>query len=62
MAALRRSGVTLNFNGPEYYPWREGDIVHSLGDIAMAKRELDFEPAVDLLQGIQAILKEQYNL
>lgn len=62
MAALRKSGVVLNFNGPEYYPWREGDIVHSLGDITKAKRELGFEPAIDLLQGIKAILNEQYNL
>ena len=62
MAALRKSGVALNFNVPEYYPWREGDIVHSLGDITKAKRELGFEPAVDLLLGIETILNEQYNL
>lgn len=62
LGALRGRGVELPFEGPEHRPWREGDIVHSLGDIAMARRELGFELAVDLPQGIEAILDEQYSL
>lgn len=62
LGALRGRGVNLPFTGPEHRPWREGDIVHSLGDIGLARRDLGFEPAVDLRQGIEAILDEQYGL
>lgn len=61
-AALRGRGVVFPFDGPEHLPWREGDIVHSLGDIRLAQRDLGFSPAVDLRQGIEAILDEQYRL
>ncbi len=60
--ALRGRGVALPFDGPEHLPWREGDIVHSLGDIKSAQRDLGFSPALDLRQGIDAILDEQYRL
>ncbi len=60
--ALRGRGVTLPFDKPEHLPWREGDIVHSLGDIGLARRELGFSLGVDLRRGIEAILDEQYRL
>lgn len=60
--ALRGRGIETPFDGPEYLPWREGDIVHSLGDIELARRELGFEPAIDLRAGIDRILSEQYGL
>jgi UDP-N-acetylglucosamine 4-epimerase len=60
--ALRSRGVKLSFDGPEHKPWREGDIVHSLGDIALAARALGFSPAIGLREAIEALLKEQYGL
>lgn len=60
--ALRGYGVKLNFDLPEYQPWREGDIVHSLAGIDLAQKELGFEPAVDLRVGIARILAEQHGL
>lgn len=62
LGALRSRGVALPFDGPEHHPWRDGDIIHSLGDITLARRELGFEPVVDLQKGIEAILDEQYGL
>lgn len=62
LSALRGRGVELPFDAPEHRPWREGDIVHSLGDVTLAQRELNFRPAVDLRQGIEAILSLQYGL
>lgn len=62
VGALRERGVKLSFDSPEYQPWREGDIVHSLAGIDLAKKELGFEPTVDLHVGIARILAEQYGL
>lgn len=60
--ALRRRGVKLPFDGPEHKPWHEGDIVHSLGDIGLARHALGFAPVVGLRDGIEALLNEQYSL
>lgn len=60
--ALRASGVILPFDGPEKQPWRDGDIVHSLGDIGRARRELGFLPAFELTDGIRKVLQQQYGL
>lgn len=60
--ALRSGGIKLPFDDPEYQPWREGDIVHSLGDISLAAQVLGFSPAVGLREGIEALLTEQYSL
>lgn len=62
VSALRTRGVKLDFDLPEYRPWREGDIVHSLAGIDLARNELGFEPTVDLQAGIERILAEQYGL
>lgn len=59
---LRSRGAKLQFDGPEYQPWREGDIVHSLGDIGLAAQALGFSPAVGLREGIEALIAEQYSL
>lgn len=59
---LRRRGVKLPFDGPEHKPWHEGDIVHSLGDIGLARHALGFAPVVGLRDGIEALLNEQYSL
>lgn len=45
----------------EHRPWRQGDIVHSLADIARARHELGFEPRVGLQDGLEFILKQQYG-
>lgn len=60
--ALHSRGVQLPFDGPEHKPWHEGDIVHSLGDIALAAHDLGFSPAIGLREGIEALLNEQYSL
>lgn len=62
LGALRSRGLVPPFDRPEHLPWREGDIVHSLGDIRLARRDLGFSPGVDLRRGIEAILDEQYRL
>lgn len=59
---LRSRDVQLPFDGPEHRPWHEGDIVHSLGDIALAAHDLGFFPAIGLREGIEALLNEQYSL
>ncbi len=38
---------------PEYGPPREGDVRHSLADIAAARASLGYEPAVDLATGLE---------
>jgi len=62
MDVLRRGGVQMSFAGPEQLPWKDGDIVHSLGDIGLAGQALGFTPMVGLRDGIEAIIKEQYSL
>ena len=62
VGALQERGVMLNFDSPEYRPWRDGDIIHSLAAIDLARKELEFDPAVDLHAGIARILTEQYGL
>jgi UDP-N-acetylglucosamine 4-epimerase len=62
VAALQERDVKLGFDSPEYQPWREGDIIHSLAGIDLARKELGFVPAVDLHVGIARILTEQYSL
>lgn len=59
---LRSRGVNLPFEAPEHKPWKEGDIVHSLGDIGLAAHTLGFSPAIGLRAGIEALLNEQYSL
>ncbi len=59
--ALVKKGIQLNFDAPNYQPWREGDILHSLGAIDLARKELNFEPKIGLAEGIDRILTEQYG-
>jgi UDP-N-acetylglucosamine 4-epimerase len=54
--------VSDSCNEPEYLPWREGDILHSLGCIDSAKENILFSPKIDLLSGIKNILNTQYKL
>jgi UDP-N-acetylglucosamine 4-epimerase len=53
-------GISVLFEKPEYFNWREGDILHSLSDINNAKRNILFKPKIDLLNGINNILTTQY--
>ena len=59
---LEAAGKELAFENPEYQPWRQGDIVHSLGDIARARQDLSFDPRDDLRAGIRILLADQYRL
>ncbi len=58
---LTGKGVSIHFDKPDYKPWRDGDIVHSMGSIGLVREKLGFEPKVDLKQGIEMILSEQYG-
>ena len=41
---------------PRYAPSRSGDVSHSLADIGRARKDLGFEPAVDLREGLRRTL------
>jgi nucleoside-diphosphate-sugar epimerase len=41
---------------PRYAPPRSGDVPHSLADISRARRDLGYEPAVDLREGLRRTL------
>lgn len=41
---------------PEYAPGRQGDIKHSLAQISKAKDILNWEPHIDLEQGLRRML------
>jgi nucleoside-diphosphate-sugar epimerase len=41
---------------PRYAPSRPGDVPHSLADIGRARKDLGFEPAVDLREGLRRTL------
>ena len=60
--ALGARGVELGFEGPELREWRTGDILHSSAKIDRGVRDLAYRPDVDLMQGINLILDEQYGL
>jgi len=47
------SGSTLE---PRYAPARSGDVPHSLADIGLARKDLGFEPAIDLREGLRRTL------
>ncbi len=49
-----RISVLMNVKSAhEYLPLPEGNIIHSLGDNSLAKRELGFEVEIDLEQGLK---------
>jgi len=37
---------------PTYSPFRKGEVLHSLANIALAKEKLGYEPAVNIEQGL----------
>lgn len=59
---LARCGQKTSRMEPDHQPWRDGDIVHSLGDPSRAVALLGYRPAYDLRTGIDAILREQHGL
>jgi UDP-N-acetylglucosamine 4-epimerase len=42
---------------PRYGPERTGDVKHSLADISKARKELGYDPAIDVKEGIKATLE-----
>jgi len=46
---------------PEYLPLPEGNIIDSLGDNSLAKRELGFEVEVDLIEGLKRTIEWSKN-
>jgi len=61
-ASLVEKGVQLSHKSPNYLPWRDGDILHSLGDISLAKKTIGFNANVDLYNGVSKILSVQYGI
>ncbi|MDP6903536.1 MAG: SDR family oxidoreductase [Verrucomicrobiota bacterium] len=45
--------LTGNKTKPEYRPFREGDVKHSLADISEAKQDLDFRPTHAIEEGLE---------
>ena len=42
----------------DYAPARAGDILHSTGDVSLAKDKLGLEPQFDLMAGLKALLSK----
>ncbi|HYA39353.1 MAG TPA: NAD-dependent epimerase/dehydratase family protein [Candidatus Methylomirabilis sp.] len=59
---LRELGIRSPKTGPEHRPWRAGDIVHSLSDISSVKRALGYAPGVELDEGLELLMREQYAI
>ncbi|MGC9195104.1 MAG: SDR family oxidoreductase [Syntrophobacteraceae bacterium] len=51
--SLRMRGFEVDPIEPVYGPFRKGDVLHSLADIARAKNLLDFEPAYSVQTGME---------
>jgi UDP-N-acetylglucosamine 4-epimerase len=61
-AVARRTGNSgLERIEPEYGPYREGDIRHSLADISLAKEVLGYSPDVDVEQGLEILIGRMIN-
>ena len=51
-ASLHKRGLPIPPESPIYHPPRPGDIIHSGADISKIRRELGYEPAVNLENGL----------
>lgn len=56
-AKLRAHGLPIPPESPVYHPPRPGDIVHSGADISKIRRELGFDPAVNLDIGLEGTVE-----
>lgn len=61
-AVLMAHGIGAPSGGPDYRPWRAGDIVHSRGDIAALRAAIGGIPTTDLAAGIDRLIETQYRL
>ena len=59
---LKTRGIAPPRGGPDFQPWRTGDIVHSRGDISRLRAAIGSIPATDLATGIERLLETQYRL
>jgi UDP-N-acetylglucosamine 4-epimerase len=59
---LQTRGIAPPRGGPDFQPWRAGDIVHSRGDIARLRAAIGSIPSTDLAAGIDRLLDAQYRL
>lgn len=62
ISVLRNKGVQIKYNTPDFRPWRDGDILHSLATIESAQRNLEFNPKIGLIKGLELTLAKQYGL
>lgn len=53
---LERDGASLGSSEPEFAPFREGDVRHSLADTSKARNLLGYEGRFDLSKGLDAAL------
>jgi len=61
-ASIEGYGHNIFFDKPNYLPWRDGDILHSLSNVENAKTNILFSPKIELTDGINDILTAQYRL
>jgi UDP-N-acetylglucosamine 4-epimerase len=54
--AMQERGFDCEQLAPNHQDFRPGDIRHSLADITAARRDLDYEPSVDLRSGLIAVV------
>ncbi|MGE3974616.1 MAG: SDR family oxidoreductase [Bdellovibrionales bacterium] len=50
---FKKAKRPLSISTPELRPFREGDVVHSVADISLAQKKLQFQPEYDLGKGLQ---------
>jgi UDP-N-acetylglucosamine 4-epimerase len=59
---LKTRGIAAPRGGPDYQPWRAGDIVDSRGDISALRAAIGCIPSMDLVAGIDRLVETQYRL
>jgi len=62
VSSLQNKGIKISFSSPNYEPWREGDILHSCASIKLASDHLNFDPKINIEQGINLLLETQYGV
>lgn len=59
---LTNRGSSVSWEKPQFEPWRPGDILESVADVDLARRELGFEARIGLEEGIRRMVEEEHGL
>ncbi len=46
---------------PDFQPWRDGEILHSLADVSRARKTLGYAPHVDLARGLEDLIVNRWE-